>query len=373
MQRNPNAENLFNNPDKIVKGIRFYMSLWLAVLSSCLMLLFSNPGLASDSQPESKQTEIQSTQADIAEKPEEEKNTASETRTHKVDSFHAALSRSISSSADWIDSYFGEKRSEIEEENSSLRLKLSGSAGADEGTDSTVRASLHLILPNLENRLHLFASSILDEDEKDIENFDPNDDRNDTRRNFYLSMRYFIKTADSINLSFRGGLKFHSLTPALFAGPRYSYIKKWSSWDFRFIEEMTYFTDNGWESNCSFEFEKSFTETVFYRTKYNGRWQESEPGYIYWIDNDLYYTISEKKVINYRVRTFFDRYPGNQLTYILTGVRYRQGFYRKWLFFEVAPHVVFRKEEDYHPSLGITLSLEFFLGEDFMDKAINPL
>ena len=124
MQRNPNAENLFNNPDKIVKGIRFYMSLWLAVLSSCLMLLFSNPGLASDSQPESKQTEIQSTQADIAEKPEEEKNTASETRTHKVDSFHAALSRSISSSADWIDSYFGEERSEIEEENSSLRSGL---------------------------------------------------------------------------------------------------------------------------------------------------------------------------------------------------------------------------------------------------------
>lgn len=371
MKRKPSTDTPCNRPEITNKGNGFYLRAWLPGLSLYLLLSFINPVMASGSPVESKQEGTISFQTDNIENPEEEKNSTFETRLHKVDTLHATLSRSISSSADWIDSYFGDERSKIEEENSSLRLKLSGFAGSGEGTNFEVRASLHLVLPNLENRLHLFASSILEDDEKAIEYFDPDDDREDTRRNFYLSIRYFIKTAESMNLSLRGGLKFHSLTPALFTGPRYSYIKNWSSWAFRFIEEMTYFTDNGWESNCSFEFEKSFTETIFYRIKYSGRWQEDEPGYVYWIDNDLYNTISDNKVLGYRVRGFFDRYPGNQLTYVLAGMRYRQSFWRKWLFFEITPQVIFRKEKDYHPSPGITLSLGIFLGEDFMGNTVG--
>lgn len=330
------------------------------------MLLFSNPGLASDSQSENKQPEIIHAQTDIIGESEDEKKSTSQPKTHKVDSFHAALSRSISGSADWIDSFFGEERSEIEEEDSSLRLKFSGLKETGEAVDYKVKARLHLVLPNLERKLHLFASSILEEDENDVEYLDPDGAEYDRRRSLYLSMRYFIETAENMNLSLRAGLKIRSLTPAVFAGPRYSYITKWGSWNFRFIEDLTYFTDNGWESNCTFDFEKSFTETVFYRIKYTGKWQDKEPGYVYWVDNDLYHTISDNKAVNYRVRALFDRHPGNQLTYVLTAIRYRKGFYRKWLFYEISPQVVFRKEKDFHPSPGITLSLEFLLGEDFM-------
>ena len=93
MQRNLNSENSFNIPDKIIKKTRFILFKWLPILSSCLLLLFPNPGLASDSQPESKQPETISVQTDIIGKSEDEKNSTSQTRTHKVDSFHAALSR----------------------------------------------------------------------------------------------------------------------------------------------------------------------------------------------------------------------------------------------------------------------------------------
>ncbi len=348
--------------------IRFFLYFLIPFLSLYLLLSFSNPAEASDSPIEEKKSKDTTLNVDIYGDSIDETGDAYDGSPKKTDTIHAALSNSLSASADWIDSFFREERAEIEEDNSNLRLKLSGLKEMDKKIDFKVKASLHLVLPNLENRLHLFASSILEEDDNGHDYFEPSDEEDNKSKKFYLSMRYFLMSAERMNLSLRAGLKFRKLTPAVFAGPRYSYSKKWDSWDFRFIEDFSYFTDNGWENRSSVFFETFFSEYLFYRINLTGRWQESEPGYDYWVDINLYHTLSGNKVLNYRVKEVFDTYPNNRLTEVIAGVRYRQGFWRKWLFFEISPQVSFAEEDDYHPSPGITISLEMFFGEDFLSN-----
>lgn len=370
---NLNLNNLNNRPRYPAKTSRHHLYIWLPVIYIFLLFLFSNQCLASDASPGDKKLLTASGKEDIPDNNNHEKKSLSEIGMKKADSLHATLSRSLNVSADWIDSFFRKERAEIEEEHSSLRLKLSELVDKNQGGSFNAGVRMHLVLPNLENRLHLFVSSFFDEDQTDINYFGPREDENYRSRNMYLSMRYFFRAAEKNNLSLRGGLRFHGFTPAVFTGPRYSYSKKLSSWNLRFIEDVTYFTDIGWESRTSIDFEKPFSESLFYRTNLSGRWNQNKSGYLYWINTDLYQTIDANKAYDYWVAGLFETSPYNRLKEAVAGVRYRQNFLRKWLFFEIAPQIAFRQEEDYKYSPGITISLEVFFGEDFMDYVPLPL
>ncbi len=370
---NLNLNNPNNQPRYHAKSFRHHIYILLPVIYIFLLFLFPKQCLSSDAAPGDKKPVAASGKEDIPDNNNQGEIRSSETGLKKADSLHAALSRSLNVSADWIDSFFREERAEIEEEHSSLRLKLSELVDKNQGGSFNASVRLHLVLPNLENRLHLFVSSFLDDNKTDINYFGPREDENYRSRNMYLSMRYFFRAAERNNLSLRGGLRLHSFTPAAFIGPRYSYYKKLDSWNLRFVEDATYFSDIGWESRTSIDFEKPFSESLFYRTNLSGRWNQNKNGYIYWINTDLYQTIDASKAYDYWVTGLFETSPYNRLTEAVAGVRYRQNFLRKWLFYEIAPQIAFRKEEDYKFSPGITISLEVFFGEDFMDYVPLPL
>jgi hypothetical protein len=142
-----------------------------------------------------------------------------------------------------------------------------------------------------------------------------------------------------------------------------------SSWTFRFIEDVTYFTDDGWESKTSIDAERPLSDDIFFRTNLEGRWYESDTGYFYSFNTNIYETISDHQALNYRLSFLFETYPDNRMTEVLFRIRYRQRFWRDWLFFEISPQVVFSKEDDYEPSPGITLSIEGLFGKEFLNRS----
>lgn len=369
---NLNPESLPLRPEHTSKRIGSLLYPWPQILCLYLLLFLPKQGIASDPPHEEKPGQSSTVITVNPDDKEIENKVAPEDGSNKADTIHAALSSSFSASVHWVDSFFRERETVVEEENSTLRLRFSGFLETGKGVDFQVKAKGRLVLPNFENKLHLFASSILEGDEQGIDYFDPGNEE-DRERNFYLSGRYFLKAVERRSLSLSAGLKFHSSTPALFAGPRYRYTKEWSTWNFRFIEEFLYFTDIGWESKTSLDFEIPLSKSFIYRIELGGEWNENERGYRYLMDYDLYHTLSENKAIKYRVRYVYNTRPENHLEYALAGVRYRQQFWRKWLFFEIAPQVAFRLEDDYDPKPGITLSLEVLLGKDYMNHARKPL
>jgi hypothetical protein len=372
MNRNVTQEYKRIKPAINTKSIGFYLHTSLPIIFTCLAILFTNPATASESQPGEELSKNLPAKTDTSDNTDDEKKDASENNLTGADAFHDSMSRSLNATANWVDSFFGKPRATIEGESNSLRLKLSVFKETSQGLDFESDVKLRLVLPNLEDKLHLIISSNLLDDQKNLNEFEPGDIRDINERDLYLSLRYFIKAAERRNLSLRAGLKLHSLTPIVFAGPRYSFIKKWDSWDFRFIEDLTYFSDDGWESMTTVDFEKSIYEALFYRLSLRGWWQDIRNGYVYWTYTDLFQTVNEDKMFDYRLGVSFDTYPRNQMTQVLSEVRYRQRFWKKWLFFEIAPQIIFRREEDYDPSPGITLSLEMFFGKDFYGSVATP-
>ena len=296
----------------------------------------------------------------------------SEDSADKADAFHTALSMKISSSADWIDSFFRDERVEIEENNTSLRLKFYGFYEKGESIDFKVRARFRFVLPHLENRLHLFISSALNEDKGNTEYFRFSEE-DDSQKNIYVSLRYFFKAAERKNISIRSGFKFHGWSPDFYIGPRFRFSKKMGTWNFRYIEDFTHFSSDGWESETNLDAERPLSEFLFLRMNFNGEWFEKEKGHFYRVNTDLYGTISKNRMINYRLGTEFETYPKNRLKEVLVAIRYRQRFWKKWLFYEVTPQLAFRREDYKDPKPGITISIEGIFGKDFVTNTDSKL
>jgi len=269
------------------------------------------------------------------------------------------------SSANWLDSFFRDERSEIEGTKTTLRVRLSNFWEEGDGVKTDVRARLRLVLPALKNKLHIMVSGEQDED-RDFKN-EPQHKRSeideDAERNVNLSLRYFTKMAKNRNVSFKVGARLNSFSPVVYAGPRFRASKQLDAWLIRFTQEVQLFTDDGWETSTDFDFERSLTEQLFFRASTEGNWYEEDVGYYYDINFTLYQIVDENRALEYAWNNYFRTRPCHQLSQTLLWVKYRQRFWRKWLFFELKPQIAFREEDDYEPTPGITFTLEALFGD----------
>ena len=122
-----------------------------------------------------------------------------------ADGLHVALTNRISSSADWIDSFFRDERVEIEENQTSLRIRISAFLQEGEDVDFRVRARFRFVLPHLEDKVHLFISSVVEDDDPFEDTYAEDfDNDNNEERNLNLSLRYFFKAAKKKKYQFPG-------------------------------------------------------------------------------------------------------------------------------------------------------------------------
>jgi hypothetical protein len=281
-----------------------------------------------------------------------------------ADFFQTSVSNKLFASADWLDSFFQDDRMEIEEDNSSLRIRLSNFYEEGGVYDFKIRARLKLVLPELEERFHFYISSLLEEDDPTrIEPADEFASRNLEEKNVNMSLRYFFKAAKKRNLSFKIGARFDGFTPQAYAGPRFSASDSIHSWVLRFTQNLTYFNSDGWESGSTIDFERPLTKQFFWRTSLKGSWYEDTDGYFYSLNNSLFHSIDNDRALAYHWGTYFETHPCNRLSQTLLQVQFRSRIWREWLFFEVAPQLTFPEDHDFDAVSGIKVSLEGIFGK----------
>lgn len=283
----------------------------------------------------------------------------------KADLFHRIVCERLVSSANWLDSFFRDERSEIEENTSYMRLRLSTFFEKGEGPKSDARLRLRLVLPELQDKLYIMVSGEQDKDKNIAE--DPLIDKTseideDSERNFNLSLRYFVRKARDMNFSLKIGARVNSFSPIFYAGPRYRRTKHIGSWLIRFTQEVQYFSGDGWECCTRFDFDRLFKKDMFFRTRTEGCWFEEEYGYFYEIRFSIFQKVDEDRALQYSWSNYFETRPEHCLDQTLLNITYRQRFWRKWLFFEIGPQLAFRQENDYRPFPGITFSVEMYFG-----------
>jgi hypothetical protein len=285
-----------------------------------------------------------------------------------ADDFQELISKKLRASANWLDSFFRDERVEIEENETTLKLRFSSFFEEGAGADFNTRARLRLVLPELENKLHIEIIGEGDPDNDTVKKYDNLVEREGeldetSDKNLNLALRYFIKTAKEKNFSFNLGARLNDLTPVIYGGPRYSASKNYDPWLLRFTQEVKWYTDEGWESKTRLDFEKSLTDDLFFRTSTAGYWYEDEDGYFYNVNLYLYQIFDKDRALEYSWNSFFKTRPRHILYEILLHIEYRMRFWRRWLFFEIRPQIAFREEDDFEPTVGITFALEAVFGK----------
>ncbi len=275
-----------------------------------------------------------------------------------VDKTQYMVSENIDGFAQWIDSFFDDGR--IIEEDASTRLRVSQGIFFEKGEQARLKARINIKfdVPRFKHKLKLFVSDEDVNEEKTVAT--ANKTFNEIDEDVQVGLQYFAKSSDKRNISLSTGIKLESLE--VFAGPRYRRTFRLDGWQLRFTQRVRWYTSMGWESTTRFDLEKLLSKNVLFRNIIKGRWREEDEGYRYEFNPTLVQALKGDKGLEYQWGNFFRTRPVHRFEESVLRIRYRQRFWRKWLFYELAPQVAFRNDDDFEPTPGINLLLEVVFG-----------
>jgi len=283
-----------------------------------------------------------------------------------VDTLHGGISRGFLTSATWLDSFFGDERYEAEINRSYLKVRFDAFREGSTGMDyRRPNFDLRLVLPQLRKKTRLVISG------------DPNDRDDATpaqpggpgtniaqtpERNLTTSLQYFPVETNRSNFSLRAGVKLHNGKLAVLAGPRYRYLVPLDPWALRFTQEFVWSTDQRWQSRTTFDFERTLPNDLFFRMTLEELWSENVIGYPYALSFLLRQPLDHNRAIQYEWVNSFQTHPTNELDEELLVFRFRQRFWRDWLFLEIAPQLRFSRDRAFEFTPGILFRLEMVFG-----------
>ncbi|MEJ2516182.1 MAG: hypothetical protein P8080_12850 [Gammaproteobacteria bacterium] len=282
-----------------------------------------------------------------------------------ADELQARVSTRVADTAAWLDSFFATDNYEAESNTTSLRLGVSSFSERGEGTDVRAKTGLRLSLPYLENRLRFSFSGATDDfdtTDSEWEDIDEYVDGTD-EDSLGAALTYFFREQARRNVSLSGGVRFRSGNPGVYVRPRYRQTWNVSSWDLRFIQRFSWYSDSGLDARSKLQAERLLGSDWFFRTITQVDWYEDEDGFFPQQNFALIRPFSDKRVLAFHWNNYIKTDPGTVLDSTLFRLRYRQRIWRSWLWFSVAPQVVFPREKDYEAVPGIMLEIEAWFRE----------
>lgn len=282
-----------------------------------------------------------------------------------VDVVHARVSLGIQGAATWMDSFFGDTRYESELNESYVRFQYD--VFKEEGKDLVTPrpdVRIRIILPQLKRRTRLvFSGTPKERSDFSVIGAEP-DNAADEESDVSAGVQQTLLDTLKNNLSIRVGVRLHDKKPLIVFGPRYRMLFPLDSWQLRFIEEITWTNQTGWESTTTFDAERKVLENLFFRASNTWNWNEDMRGFIYDISFGLAQPIDERRALGYELINSFHTRPIHELTDVALRVRYRQQLWRrKWLFLELAPQYHFPRSNSFHGLAGILFRLEMLIGK----------
>lgn len=278
----------------------------------------------------------------------------------KVDEMQERVSAGVSDAAAWLDSFFADENYEDEVNSTRLDLGVSSFSEKGQGTDFKGKTRLRLKLPGLENRLKLSISGATDDfDLSRSEWEDIEDDVSGTDGDHLRAwLTYFFRQDERRNVSLSGGVKFDSGNPGVFVQPRYRHTRRFPTWDLRFIQWLTWYSNTGLDSRTELQLERPLGTDWFFRTTARVDWYEEEEGLFPQLRLSWRRPLSQRRVVALQWNSYFETRPTAVLDSMVLRLRYRQQTWRQWLWFSVAPQVAFPRSEDYDAIPGLFLEVE---------------
>ena len=275
-----------------------------------------------------------------------------------VDRMHAEITDRVTRSAAWLDAFFVDPVYDEEQNTTRLRLRLDVFAERGESPEFDVRANLRLRLPGTRDRWSLTVSGD-DTDDTDLDRGALQQQRQDESS---IDLNYFLTRDPFRSVSISGGIKRRDGDYGLFVQPRFRQLWEMGDWNARFTQKIGYHSKTRFETESRLDFEQLFGDTLFFRATGEVDWYEEQPGIEYSGELLLRQLLDEDSVMSYQWINIFETKPEHVLDVAVVSATYRQRFWRRWMFYEIAPQLAFPNDRDHRATPGILLRLEMLFG-----------
>jgi len=244
-----------------------------------------------------------------------------------IDTVHTYLSVEFCQPSVWFDSFFSDKRVD-EEERAGTHVRWTNDFVLTKGGVwdyvSNVHASFKL--PKTKKSIHIVFEGEEEDSLRDVVPGSQEQAKGD------LGLLYAITKSERVNFSIR--LK---LSPSILLRYRYTWPVT-DSFTTRFTHEV-YQRNNADNTVSRIDFEKKLSDAFLLRQSNSSTHSETFEGELWDSSLVLYQYLTEKSALSYESSTSRRTEPSTYVTNSRLGVRYRRNFYRKWLFYEIAPAV----------------------------------
>lgn len=282
------------------------------------------------------------------------------------------LANQLDAGANWFDSFFGDKR-DTEETRASLYARWVQDFLFDQSDsfeyDTKFRAQAEL--PRFSRHMKLLIG---DDDDDRVDDLRANQEEiEDTNANAQLGLRYDLKSKEKSRLSLTGSLRLSPFTPRLKLRHRKGWVTSPTTLA-RLTSTGYWDADDGFSARLTGDLEKSLDHSAMLRWVNSVEWaedQQQEDG-LNWLSQLTHFEkFSTDKALALDVGVFGVTKPQFEPENYRIRARFRSGFLRPWLFYELQPEIYWPQDER-KEECDTCLAMMFRLEIQFRKEEAQP-
>ncbi|MDF2178731.1 hypothetical protein P2G88_10770 [Aliiglaciecola sp. CAU 1673] len=278
-----------------------------------------------------------------------------------LDTMQDNVSASIDATALWFDEFFAEEALPLDEKASGAgRIMLGWEPRSGHLNEFVTRFRLKVRLPNMKRQTDLVFSDY-DEDEQITSVKAAQNQDIDNRNRFSMALRWTEKRGEDFRVSHRIGLG-RKLQPFVKSSLRKSLgVSDMNNIN---LEASVYFySQDGFGSHWMAQYDHQFEDDSLFRFDNHFYFRDRENDWIWQHSFSHYRQWSEKTALIYGLYLQGNSQPNYRIEEYLVSTRWRMNALRKWLFFEIEPFLLWRRDENFETSYGVALRVEGFFGQ----------
>lgn len=273
-----------------------------------------------------------------------------------LDTMHENIADSVNDSAIWFDNFFLlEDYTNQQNANGEARIKLAWEPRSRELNNFVSRFKVRVRLPKLKNRLDVVLSDY-DDDLDQGNNTIASNDRGAERERFSLALRWRVKPDSGFSHRIGVGRRLQPFVKSRyrndFAISKQTHVR-WET-------SVYYYSNDGFGTHFSTKVDHSHSAQSLYRFDNNFYFRGETNDWLWRHSWQNLYQLNKRTAIisGYYIEGLSQ--PNYRLNEHLVSARWRQNTLRDWLFYEIEPFILWRRDESFSPSYGLALRVEGF-------------
>ncbi|MFT4748089.1 MAG: hypothetical protein ACI8XG_002173 [Congregibacter sp.] len=275
-----------------------------------------------------------------------------------LDNMHQSIASSVNTSALWFDEFFAiEEFEKSEEAFGEARIRLGWEPRSRDIVEFETRFKVRVKLPNLKNRADLVLSDYDDDrHENDIQASGNNDFVEQNR--FSLALRWRNSPESGMSYRIGVGRRLQAFVKSRYRNTHLLTNKTTLRW-----ETSAYmYSNDGLGADFSWQVSYNATDYSIFRWNNHFYFRDRSNDWLWQHSLQKLIQFDEKNALIAGVYIEGLSRPNYRLEEYLVSLRWRKNTLRKWLFYEIEPFVLWRRDEMFSASYGIAVRLEGFFG-----------